>query len=88
METEPAFIRPDRAVHLDTVPSVHVNGSTVIRPWNAEHNDSFGFNNSLKDLCVAILRMLVQHDAEGVKNFLNGLVKFRLAGIFCFYISH
>jgi hypothetical protein len=28
--------------------------------------------------------MLVQHDAEGVKNFLNGLVKFRLAGFFAF----
>ena len=37
---------------------------------------------------IAVFRMFLQHDAERVGNFLDCLMKFRFAGIFCFDFSH
>ena len=53
MKAQPAFVRPDRAVHLDAEPAVHVELALVVLPRNAKHDDPFRLDDPLENFRLA-----------------------------------
>ena len=85
MEAQPALVRADRAIHLNAETTIDLDVSFVIEPGNAEHDYAFGFDHAFQNSAFAVFRMPLQNDAQGLKYFLNCLVKFRLGGVLRLY---
>ncbi len=85
METQPALVRADGAVHLDTESAVDLNFSPIVKPGNAEHDYALRFGDSFEDFRRAIFWMLLQHQPKRIQNFLHCLVEFRFGRVFSFY---
>ena len=88
MKTKAAFVGPDGAVHLNAVAAVDLNFVVIIYPGDAEHHNSFGFSDSLKDFCFFIFRMFIDIRNQGCCNLFHGLVKLGFAGVFSFDFFH
>ncbi len=59
MEAESSLVRSDRAVELDAVAEVGLNLTVVVDPGDTENEDSVRLYESLNDLSLLKLRMLV-----------------------------
>ena len=88
MKTEPAFVRTDRAVHLDAEPAVHLQLALIVLPRHTEYDDAFRLDDPLEDFSFAILGMLIEHRRERFDDFLHGLVKFWFGRVLRFHIGH
>src|SRR5947208_10874178 len=88
MKSEPAFVRPDRAVHLDAEPAVDVDLALVVLPRDAEHDHAFRFNDSLEDFRFPVMRISIQHQGERLDYFLHRLVKLGFARVFGLHLGH
>ena len=83
MEAEAALVRPDGAVHLNAEAAVDVDLPLVVHPRDAEHDDAFRLHHALEDLGAAVLRVTLEHEFQGLRDLFDGLMEFRLAGVFC-----
>src|SRR5678815_784848 len=88
MESQPTFVRPDGAIHLDPESPVHMKLALIVLPWNAEHDDSLRFDNSFEDFCFSVFRMLVHYKHERLGYFLDGLVEFGFRGVLRLNMGH
>ncbi len=87
VESEPPFVRADRAVHLDPEPAVDVYLTLVIGPGDTEHYDAFRFHHPLEYLCGPIFGMALEHKVERLGEFLYSLMKFWFTGVLCLHLS-
>ena len=83
METDTALVRSDSAVELNTEAAVNANVALIVNPGYAEHDLTLRFNKTVNDACLQPFRVLFHYRFDGVKNFLNCLMEFRLIGIAC-----
>src|SRR4051794_17399926 len=88
MKAEPAFVRPDRTVHLDPESAVDVELALVVLPWDAEHDDALRLNDALDYLGLLIFGVLIEDERERFDYFLDGLVKLGFARVLGFHVGH
>ena len=88
MEAETSLVGTDSAVELDTVSQVGLDLTVVVNPGNAESEDPVGLYDSLDDLCLFELRMLVVDILDGLKNLLNRLEIFLLCRVLGLETGH
>ena len=63
MEAQATLVRADRAIHLDAEAAIDLDLSLIIEPRNAEHDDSLGLDDALKNAGLAIFGMTLQHQS-------------------------
>ena len=88
MKTQAALVRPDRAVHLDAEPAVHMQFAVVVLPGDAKHDRALRFDDPLDDLRLPIFRMLIEDEGERLDYFLHGLVELRFARVLGLHVGH
>ena len=88
MKTQAAFVGPDRAVHLNAEPAVHMQLALVVLPGDAEHDDALRLDDPLDDLRLPIFRMLIEHEGEGLDHFLDRLVELGLRRVLGLNVGH
>src|SRR5437588_9871582 len=88
MKSQSAFVRPDRAVHLDPETAIDVDLALVVLPWHAEHDHAFRFNDSLEDFRFPVMRISIQHQGERLDYFLHRLMKLGFARVFGLHIGN
>ncbi len=88
METQPALVGPDRAVHLDAEPAIDVDLAFVVLPGHAEHDDAFRLDHALEDFRLPILRMPFENEGERFDHLLDRLVKLRFRRVLGFHPRH
>ena len=71
VETQTAFVRTDRAVHLNAVTLVDLDFAFVIHPGNAEQDHAFRFCNPFEDLCSFVLRIFFNEGNQCFCHFLT-----------------
>jgi hypothetical protein len=81
MKSKTSFVRTDGTIHLDSKPSVDMNTTLIVLPRYSKHDDSFGFNDPLKNACVAIIGAPFQYRTERGEYLLNSLMKLGLCRI-------
>ena len=59
MEAKSSLVRSDRAIELDAVAEIGLNLTVVVNPCDTESEDSVWLYESLDDLSLLELRMLV-----------------------------
>ena len=67
MKTQSAFVRSDRAVHLDTKAAVHLHAALVVEPRYAEHQHALRLYDPVENAVRLILGMLGQHQPRESK---------------------
>ena len=86
METETSLVRADGTVKLYAVSVVYLNLSLIIYPGNTEHDNALRSGQTLqKGILTKSFFIGFNHYAERFKNLFDGLMKFRLGGILCYY---
>src|ERR1035438_4555407 len=80
METQPAFIRTDRAVHFDAEAAVDLNISLIVRPGHAEHQHAFRLDDAVQNAVRLILGMLRQYQPKRIEYLAYCLMELRLGG--------
>ena len=65
VEPEPAFVRSDGAVHLDSVAAVDLDLTVIVDPAHPEHDHPLGLDEPLEDLHLAVLRETLDDRLEG-----------------------
>ena len=70
METETALVGTDRAVELYTVSEVDLDVTFVIHPRYAESEDAVRLDDTLDDVCLLKLGMLVVDFFDRVEDLL------------------
>jgi hypothetical protein len=88
MKTQPAFVRPDRAVHLNAEPAIHMQISLIVAPGNTKHNHPFRFDNTFENFLPLIFRVLLQNERKRIEHFLDSLVKLRFGRVLCLHLGH
>src|SRR5690606_1480025 len=88
METDPAFVRPDRRIHLDSEAAVHLNFSFVVHPWNAENDSSFGLCHTLQKFHPVVLLFSRNKRYYGDCHFFYGLKEFGLIWVSRLYFGY
>ena len=73
MEAETALIGTDGTVELDAVTGVGLHLTLVVNPGYAEGEDTVRLYQTLHNLGLLKLGMLVVHILDGFQNFLNSL---------------
>ncbi len=69
MEAQSALIGADGAVELHTVTQVHLHLTLVIHPRHAERDDPLRLHDTLDNLGLLKLGMLVIHIFDGFQHF-------------------
>src|SRR5687767_5174959 len=82
VETKPAFIRAERAVHLDAKAAVDLDLTLVVLPRHAKHDHALGLDDALEDLGLCEVRASLKDKVEAFEDFFDRLVEFRLCRIF------
>src|SRR5205807_5571207 len=88
MKSQSAFVRADRAVHLDSEPALHVDLAFVVLPRDPEHDHAFRLDNSLENFRFAIARVSIQNQRERLDYFLDRLVKLGFARVLGLLFGH
>ena len=70
METKTALIRSDCRVKLHPVTSIGLHFTVIINPCNLESKDTLWFYNTLYNLSVLELRMLVVNFFNRLQHFM------------------
>ena len=86
METQTALVGTDGRVELNAVTAVHLHVAVVIHPGNAEHDGTFGLNQTLQDAPLFDGRILCHHGLQGFQYFFDGLKEFLLSAVTLFYL--
>ena len=81
MEPQAALVGPDGAVHLHAKTAIDLHLAVVVHPRNTEQDDSFGLDQPLEDLGLAVGRIGLDHGHHRLDHFVDGLVKLGLAGV-------
>ena len=81
MEAETALVGTDSAVELDAVAGVGLDLALIVNPGDAEGEDAVRLYQTLNDLCLLELRVLVLDLFDGLQYFLNSLQVLFLCGI-------
>ena len=76
MEADSALVWADGTAALNTVCSVYLDISFVVKPWNAENDDALRLHNSFEDFEIHEIWMLDYIWGYAFKNFLDSLVEF------------
>ena len=88
MEAQAALVGADGAVHLDAEAAVDLDLALVVDPGHAEHDHALGLGDALEDLGLAVLRVLLDHELEGLGHLLDGLMELGLAGVLGLELGH
>ena len=88
METQSAFVRPDRTVHLNAKAAIDVEFSGLVTPRHPEHDDALRLDDSLDDFLGAEFGVPVEHDRERFDDFVDRLVKFSFGRVLCLHLGH
>ncbi len=64
METQPAFVGADGAIHLHTVTAIDMNLTVIILPRHPELDDPFRLNKPFQQPHGPIFRVLFQKRPE------------------------
>ena len=75
VETQPAFVGAQGAVHLHPVGPVDLNLAPVVHPWHAETDRPLRLQQPGKQPLLLQLRVLVQIPGDTFQQAFNGLVK-------------
>src|SRR5262245_11732536 len=81
METQPAFVRAERAVHLHAKAAVDPDLSLVVDPRDAKLNHSLRLHETLQDSGVSDLLAAIHNWPDRLQHFGNRLKKLRLVRI-------
>ena len=81
METQTAFVRSDRGIHLHAIPAIDVSDIVIVLPSHAESYDTLRFDNAFKKFAFFVLRIFLENRNNRRQNFLNRVLKLRLIGI-------
>ena len=81
MEAKTALVGADGGIVLDTVAAVDLNIAVVVHPGNTELNHTLRLYKALKKRSLFPFRMLVDDQFERLKDFSDGLKKFRFVSI-------
>ena len=81
VEAKTALVGADGRIVLDTVAAVDLNIAVVVHPGNTELNHAFRLYKALKKRSFFPFRMLVDDQFERLKDFSDGLKKFRFVSI-------
>ena len=76
METQPAFLRAEGAVHLNAEPAVDLDLPLIIQPGYAKGDDPFGFGDSFQNRFPAILRIAVKDRLHTPDHVFQRLMEF------------
>ena len=88
MESDTAFVRPDRAVHLDAVSFVDFYFTLIVEPRNTEHDDPLGLGDTLEHLHFLKHGILQDILRQRLHDLVHRLVKLFLSGILGYDLSH
>jgi hypothetical protein len=82
MEAKTSLVRADGAVKLDTVTVVNLNLTLVVYPRYTEQDLALGGCETLKQSLFSVLVLVgFDHDAKGLKDFLDCLMELGLCGV-------
>ena len=81
METQPALVRPDGAVHLHAAAAVDLHLAVAVGPRHAEHDDPFRLGHPLQNLGLLVLRVFFDERPNRLGHFRHRLMEFRFGGI-------
>src|SRR5450756_518162 len=81
VQAQAALVGANGAVHLHAIALVDLDLALVVDPGHAEHDDPLRLGDALEDLGLAVLRLLVEHGLEGLRNLHDGLMELRLTGV-------
>src|SRR5215468_4229384 len=88
MKPQPAFVRANRAVHLNPEPPVDMNVALVVLLGNAKHDYSLWFDDALENFLAAILGVLLENSGKRIEYFLHRLMKLRLSRVLRLHLGH
>ena len=88
MEADSALVWSDCAAALNTISSVDLDVSFVVKPWDAEDYDSLRLYYSLEDFEVHEIRVLYDIWGNALKNFLDSLMEFFFSWVSSNQIGH
>ena len=85
MEAKASLVRADSAVKLDAVTVVNLNLTFVVYPRHTEQDLALGSCETLKQSFFSVLVLVsfdrFDHDAKGLKDFLDCLMELGLCGV-------
>jgi hypothetical protein len=85
VKPEAAFVRTECTAEFESETAVDLNIASVILPWDAEYDLSFWFNQTLKNACIIVFRMLVKYRFKRQYYFPHSLQKFQFPGVAILY---
>ena len=77
MEAQSALVWSNGRVEFDTETAVDLYGTIIAKPWNAEHDYSFGLNDSFHHFVLTIERFLFDAGFQRFDDFQYCLMEFR-----------
>ena len=81
VESQSALVRPQYRRVLDTEATVDAHLALVIDPRDPEDDLTLRFADTRQDCCLDVLRVLLEHRAEGLEDLPHGLVELGLSRI-------
>ena len=81
MQTDTALVRSDCRVELVTETTVNLNLAVVINPSDTELDAAFRLNDALEHASLYQVRTALSYRLEGLQNFVDCLLEFRLTSI-------
>jgi hypothetical protein len=78
VKSQPAFVGPNGAVHLDAVAAVDLHLAVAVRPGHAEHDHALRLGHALEDLGLLVFGVLLDVRPDRLGDLRHGLVEFRL----------
>ena len=81
VEAKAAFIRTNRAIHLNSVATIDANNSLIVYPRHAEDDDALRLDHAFENRILFVLRICLEDWIESRQNFIDGLNEFRFIRI-------
>ena len=86
MEAKPALVGAYGGVVLHAVAAVDLHLAAVVHPWDAELNDTFGFDEALDKSSLFPFRVLIDDQLQRLEDLAHGLKEFRLVPVAALHI--
>ena len=88
VEAQSALVGADGRVELHAVAQVHLHLALVVDPGHAERDDALGLHQSLDELCLLELGVLVIHFFDTEQHLVYGLQVLFLSRVFGLKLGH
>ncbi len=88
VKAQTTFVGSDGRVHLYPVTPVDLHITFIINPGNPEHDDSFGFSDSLKNLSMLVSWILFYKWNQRFSHFVNCLMELWFWWVFGLDFGH